>query len=166
MTERWQYDVVTRIGKVEIRKFHSSVFADVIVHTPFSMAGSVGFGPLVTYISQNQIEMTAPVLQEQVGEQSWTVSFVMPEGAILSELPLPKNSTVTLRQQPEHFAAALAFSGFTSWKKVQAMERELRGILESKGIATSGPIRIARFDPPWKPSFLRHNEVVIPINYI
>jgi len=24
-------------------------------------------------------------------------------------------------------------------------------------------MRIARFDPPWKPGFMRHNEVIIPI---
>ena len=119
MTERWRYDEVKKIEGVEIRKFHASVFADVTVHSPFNMAGSLGFRPLVTYISQNQIEMTAPVLQEKVGDQSWTVSFVMPEGAQLSDLPLPKNSDVKLRQVPEHFAAALSFSGASSWKTIE-----------------------------------------------
>jgi len=165
MTERWRYDVVKRINNVEIRKFHSSVFADVTVDSPFSVAGSLGFRPLVTYISQNQIEMTAPVLQEKVGEQAWTVSFVMPEGAQLSALPVPKNSEVALREVPEHFAAALSFSGMSAWKTIEAKEQELRKTLEGAGIAISGPIRIARFDPPWKPGFLRHNEVVIPIKY-
>lgn len=165
MTERWRYDEVKKIEGVEIRKFHASVFADVTVHSPFNMAGSLGFRPLVTYISQNQIEMTAPVLQEKVGDQSWTVSFVMPEGAQLSDLPLPKNSDVKLRQVPEHFAAALSFSGASSWKTVEQKERELRKILDHAGISISGPIRIARFDPPWKPGFLRHNEVVVPIYY-
>jgi hypothetical protein len=165
MTERWRYDVVKRISNVEIRKFHRCIFADVTVNSPFSMAGSLGFRPLVTYISQNQIEMTAPVLQEKVGEQSWTVSFVMPEGAELSALPLPKNSEVMLREVPEHFAAALSFSGLSSWKTVEDKERKLRETLAGAGIAIAGPIRIARFDPPWKPSFLRHNEVVIPVKY-
>ena len=138
MTERWRYDEVKKIEGVEIRKFHASVFADVTVHSPFNMAGSLGFRPLVTYISQNQIEMTAPVLQEKVGDQSWTVSFVMPEGAQLSDLPLPKNSDVKLRQVPEHFAAALSFSGASSWKTIEQKERELRKILGHAGISISG----------------------------
>ena len=165
MTERWKFDVIKHIGKVEIRKFHTCVFADVTVHSPFSMAGSLGFRPLVSYISQNQIEMTAPVLQEKAGEQSWVVSFVMPEGAELSRLPLPKNSDVILRKVPEHFSAALSFGGFTSWKTIEQKEGELRKVLQSEGITTAGPTRIARFDPPWKPGFLRHNEIVIPIHY-
>lgn len=165
MTERWKFDVIKHIGKVEIRKFHASVFADVRVNSPFNMAGSLGFRPLVTYISQNQIEMTAPVLQEKVGEQSWMISFVMPEGAELSQLPIPKNSEVILRHVPDHFAAALSFGGFTSWKNVKEKEGELRKVLQREGITTAGPTRIARFDPPWKPGFLRHNEIVIPIQF-
>ena len=128
MTERWRYDEVKKIEGVEIRKFHASVFADVTVHSPFNMAGSLGFRPLVTYISQNQIEMTAPVLQEKVGDQSWTVSFVMPEGAQLSDLPLPKNSDVKLRQVPEHFAAALSFSGASSWKTIEQKDLAAVGV--------------------------------------
>lgn len=162
MTERWRYDVVKKIGNIEIRKFHPSVFADVTVHSPFNIAGNLGFRPLVTYISQNQIEMTAPVLQEQVGEHSWVVSFVMPEGTQISDLPLPKNSEVKLRHVPEHLAASLSFGGFSSWKTIATKEKELRESLDRAGIAAVGSIRIARFDPPWKPGFLRHNEVVIP----
>jgi hypothetical protein len=32
-------------------------------------------------------------------------------------------------------------------------------------IQSTGKVRIARFDPPWKPGFIRHNELVVPINY-
>jgi hypothetical protein len=163
MTERWKYDVIKKFNNFEIRKFHSSVFADVTVHSPYSTAGSIGFRPLVTYISQNQIEMTAPVLQERINEESWVISFVMPEGKSLSSLPLAKNSTVVLREEPEHFAAAISFKGFSSWNTVKEKEAELREFLTQAKIKSTGPSRIARFDPPWMPGFLRHNEVVIPI---
>ncbi|MGA1117388.1 MAG: heme-binding protein, partial [Candidatus Nanopelagicaceae bacterium] len=80
MTERQKFDLIKKIPntKVEIRRYHSCVMADMIVQAPFEQAGSLGFRPLVTYISQNNIAMTAPVLQELSDSRSWIVSFVMP----------------------------------------------------------------------------------------
>lgn len=165
MTEQQKYDVVDRIGAVEIRRYRPCVMADVDVRGELTQAGNVGFGPLVSYISQSNIAMTAPVIQESPADGMWTVSFVMPAGAKLDDLPRPANSRVRLRASEEHVAAALRFSGYTGEGRVSDKERELRQALESAGIATSGPIRIARFDPPWKPGFLRHNEVVIPVEW-
>ena len=137
--------------------------ADVIVNSDYGNAANLGFRPLVTYISQNNIAMTAPVLQEENHKGSWTVSFVMPADAKLVNLPLPKSSSVTLRTIPEHTAAALSFRGFTSEATITKREAELREALKLSEIKASGPMRIARFDPPWKPAFARHNEVVIPV---
>jgi hypothetical protein len=107
--------------------------------------------------------MTAPVLQEQLHTNSWVVSFVMPDGMKLDDLPLPKNQNVTLRKVNEHTAAALGFSGMTTEAKLHQKEAELRTGLANAQLSPTGPLRIARFDPPWKPGFLRHNEVIIPI---
>ena len=137
--------------------------ADVIVDASYSNAGSIGFRPLVSYISENSIAMTAPVLQEQLHTESWVVSFVMPDGMELRDLPIPKNQRVTLRTIHQHTAAALGFSGMTSEAKIHEKEAELRSALNKANLKPTGPMRIARFDPPWKPGFLRHNEVIIPI---
>jgi len=164
MTEQQKYDVVDRIGRVEVRRYHPCVMADVDVNADYSTAGSIGFGPLVRYISQNNIAMTAPVVQEPSARGSWIVSFVMPDGMSLDSMPRPAGSSVSLRESPEFLAAALRFSGYTSTDRVTEKETELRAVLAEKGIAVNGTLRIARFDPPWKPGFLRHNEVVLPIS--
>lgn len=163
MTERQKFDLVKRIGDLEIRRYHPCVMADVIVDASYMNAASLGFRPLVTYISENQIAMTAPVLQEQLHTDSWVVSFVMPEGMELRDLPLPKNQRVTLRPIHEHLAAALGFSGMAPESKIHEKEGELRSAMAAAELKPAGPVRIARFDPPWKPGFLRHNEVIIPI---
>ena len=168
MTERQKFDLLKEVkasNKVqfEIRRYHSCVMADVIVNSDYGNAANLGFRPLVTYISQNNIAMTAPVLQEEKSAGSWTVSFVMPADAKIEDLPLPKNSSVTLRTIPEHTAAALSFRGFTTDQNIKKREAELREALDCEAISVTGPMRIARFDPPWKPAFARHNEVVIPI---
>ena len=160
MTERQKFDLVKKIGPVEIRRYHPCVMADVVVNSEYKNAGNIGFRPLVTYISQNKIAMTAPVVQEQNQAGSWVVSFVMPAHMQLSDLPLPKNSQVALREIHPHTAAVLSFSGMTSWHRVKEKESELRAVLEKEKIEPAGPMQIARFDPPWKPGFMRYNEIV------
>jgi hypothetical protein len=163
VTEQQEFTVIDRIGSVEIRRYAPCVVADVDVRADFERAGNIGFGPLVSFISRNNIAMTAPVVIEPSPTDSWIVSFVMPAGATVRDLPIPQDSRVALREVSEHVAAALRFSGFTSETRVAAKERELRAALAEANVTVEGPLRIARFDPPWKPGFLRHNEVVLPV---
>jgi hypothetical protein len=165
MTERQKFDFVKKIPrtKVEIRRYHPCVIADVLVEAEYSQAASLGFRPLVTYISQNNIAMTAPVLQESTDSRSWIISFVMPEGMTVADLPNPGSSKVTLRTLAEQLAAALLFTGMTTASKIQEKESELRLALANESLTPIGTLRIARFDPPWKPGFLRYNEVILDI---
>ena len=166
MTERQKFDFVKKIprSKVEIRRYHPCVMADVLVEAPYSQAASLGFRPLVTYISQNNIAMTAPVLQESTDSRSWIISFVMPEAMTVADLPNPQSSKVTLRTLAEQLAAVLPFTGITTTSKIQEKESELRLALTNESLTPIGTLRIARFDPPWKPGFLRYNEVILDIN--
>lgn len=163
MTEQQKYAVVRTHGNVEIRRYAPCVMADIIVKGDYRRATYEGFGPLVTYISRNDIAMTAPVVQEETGNESWRVSFVMPEGMHLSTLPRPANQQVTLRDVPEHFAAALRFSGLATRRDVARKEAALLNVLSLEGIKPTSAVRVARFDPPWTPSFMRHNEVVVDV---
>ena len=165
MAERQKFDLVKKIPrtKVEIRRYHPCVIADVIVEAPYSQAASLGFRPLVTYISQNKIAMTAPVLQESTDSRSWIISFVMPAEMTVRDLPNPQNSKVRLRTVPEQLSAVLAFTGLAPSSKIQEKELELRAALAKESLTPIGALRIARFDPPWKPGFLRYNEVILDL---
>jgi hypothetical protein len=107
--------------------------------------------------------MTAPVLQEMSDSRSWIVSFVMPAEMTIKDLPTPRNSKVALRTIPVQLSAALPFSGMTSTSKIQVKEAELREALAKEGSTPVGALRIARFDPPWKPGFMRYNEVILDL---
>ena len=170
MTERQRYELLKEIKapngtRFEIRRYLPCAMADVTVSGDSGSAANLGFRPLVTYISQNQIAMTAPVLQEQVTNGSWTVSFVMPADMSADDLPLPADTKVRIRQVSEQIAAALSFRGYTSNEVISKREKELRAALTETKIAMTGAMRVARFDPPWKPGFARHNEVIIPVDY-
>jgi len=170
MTEKQPYVVLKRHAAFELRRYPEHVVADVTVDGSFEAAGMSGFRPLVGYISRGGVAMTAPVLQEAVdavddaaAASTYRVSFVMPAGSSLESLPVPEGTQVTLRQVPEHKAAAIRFSGRWTRGAFRRQASTLVAAVTDAGLAPAGPLRWARFDPPWTPWFLRRNEVVLPV---
>jgi hypothetical protein len=185
MSEDQAYDVVTRYPAFELRRYPEHLVAEVEVGGSFEGAGSAAFGPLAGYIggrnqSRRKVAMTAPVVQEQArseritmtapvvqeaGEQPerYVVSFVMPAEYTVETLPVPQDPRVRVRVVPGHLGAALRFSG--RWSRA-SYEDHAAGLLQAvaaAGLQVRGPLRFARFDPPWTPWFLRRNEVVVPV---
>jgi hypothetical protein len=113
--------------------------------------------------------MTAPVLQIPVKSNLWKISFIMPSGSDIASLPISKNSDVEIKQIPQGFYACLKFSGNFSELKIEKNLKLLRSSLTRESIKEIGNEnnwRSARFDPPFKPSFLKRNEIQIPVNWI
>ena len=168
MTEQQKYKVVKKFTDFEIRDYEPCLIAEVSVDGSMNQAGSYGFRPLFNYISQNNISMTAPVIQIPVKNDQWKISFVMPSGSDISSLPISKNSDVEIKQIPQGFYACLKFSGNYSETKLEKNLNLLRRALVSESIKEIGNEnnwRSARFDPPFKPSFLKRNEIQIPVNW-
>lgn len=162
MTEQQEYRVLDVVDGVELREYAPCVVADIVVEGSMEQAGTVAFGPLVSYISREQIAMTAPVLQQATGER-WTVSFVLPAGRTLEEYPVPGDARVTLRALPSETAAAIRWSGRWTERNVAQHTERLVRTAAAQGWQPDGDPRWARFDPPWKPPFARRNEVVLPV---
>ena len=162
MTERQKYEVIQISDGIEIRRYLPYVSADVVINEDYDKAASMGFRPLANYIFSNNISMTAPVIVEEKSPESWQVSFVMPHGSKLSDMPTPANN-VKLRGEQEEICAAIKFNGNTSKNRIKKYEEKLLSYLKVQNIQKSGQLRIARFDPPWKPGIIRHNELIQPI---
>lgn len=171
MTEQQPFDVIAQHPGFELRRYPPHVVADVEVAGSFESAGNTAFRPLVGYISKGGVAMTAPVLQQAVDEiedataaDVYRVSFVMPSGMGVESLPVPADSRVVIRDVDEHIAAASRFSGRWSAGSFRRHAADLRRAVIAAGWQPDGPVRWARFDPPWTPWFLRHNEVVLPVS--
>jgi DNA gyrase inhibitor GyrI len=132
------------------------------------MAGEDGdgsFGRLFRFISgrnekKQKIAMTTPVYMSGSDEKR-TMAFVMPSEMSKDEVPLPSDSTVTLREMQSGRFAVLRFSGERSSTKEAEMLNRLKTWMDAKGlVAVASPI-YGYFDPPWTPSFLRRNEVML-----
>lgn len=184
MTEQQEYRVLTALGDVELRDYAPCVVADVVASGSAEQAGSAAFRPLFQYISganrgaeplamtapviqqptSERLAMTAPVIQEATDTGEWTVSFVLPAGRDPSDYPVPTDPRVSLRAVPAQTAAAIRWSGRWTAANVERRSQELRRVIAEAGWQEAGEPRWARFDPPWKPPFLRRNEIVIPVD--
>ncbi|UKA76377.1 SOUL family heme-binding protein [Arthrobacter sp. FW306-07-I] len=116
-------------------------------------------------LGPQKLAMTAPVLQSgplpgsgQPAE--FTVAFVLPAGVTAETAPAPTDPKVRVRGVPGSLAAVVGFSGGGSDSAFEKRNKGLQAALTLAGLTPVGPPRFARFDPPFKPWFLRHNEVV------
>jgi hypothetical protein len=109
-------------------------------------------------ITSEKIPMTAPVVS---GEH--TMSFVMPAGKTLQEMPEPMDTRVELSTLPPGEIAVIRFRGYARRHDVEAVKTRLLDGLKRAGIATRGRPFLMRYNAPWTPGFLRRNEVGIEV---
>lgn len=181
------YTVSAREGAIERRDYPALIVAEVTVTGSRAEAANTAFRPLADYIFGNnlrrdRIAMTAPVTQTPVEAEgariamtspvtqtpaaeadSWVVRFIMPTEWTMDTLPAPRNPAVRLIEAPAHSVVAIRFSGTASPREIDRREGELRGWMQAQGLAPAGPPTYAFYDPPWTPSFLRRNEVLVPV---
>jgi hypothetical protein len=117
--------------------------------------------------ASQKVPMTAPVVQRGpvdvdasgADDGMHLVAFVLPAGMTEESAPVPTEPSVRIRTVPGSTAAVLSFSGRSTAAAFAKRERELRAAVAAAGLTPVGPPRFARFDPPFKPPFLRRNEV-------
>lgn len=111
--------------------------------------------------------MTAPVIAAQNensdNKDQWSVSFVMPAGSKLEQMPQPTDPQVRLREIDNEKCVAISFRGRATEELANKKINQLRASALKQNIALSNETRICRFDPPFKPGLLHYNEIVIPV---
>jgi hypothetical protein len=110
-----------------------------------------------------KISMTAPVSQKTGDNGKFTISFVVPSKYTLETVPQPKDPRVGIRKIPAKTMAAIKYSGNWSEKKYRAKENLLIEELRGKNIIILNNPVFARYNPPFWPTFLRRNEILIEI---
>ncbi|MDQ3264027.1 MAG: heme-binding protein [Myxococcota bacterium] len=183
-TETPKYEVLERYGDFEVRQYPSSVVAETEVQGEQTAVGNEAFSRLGGYIFGNnrgtkkiamtapvtqapadgtKIAMTAPVTQSSAGPHSWRVQFIMPSEYTLESLPAPKDDRVHLRQLPPNRFAALRYSGTWSRRNYEEHLTRLSAAMKREGLEPKGEPVWARYDPPFKPWFLRTNEILVEV---
>ena len=175
------YKVIQSKGKIEIREFDPMVIAEVQVVGRRKDAISSGFKLLADYIFGNNISqenidttatiqqpasekiaMTAPV-QQQLANDSWLVSFVMPSEYNLEDLPKPKNVEVKLKNVPVKRFVTIQFSGTSSDATLAKHKKLLVEFIKTNSISVTGTSKYAFYNPPWTLPVMRRNEVMFEV---
>ncbi len=175
--EEPHYVVIAQWDDVEIREYAPHVQATTRLSGQFSKVGSAAFSDLGGYIFGNnktreKIAMTAPVSQHTATDGDHVVAFAMPATHTLGTLPLPLESRVNLVEIPGRTVAALRYRGGWSEAAYRKQERRLLAIVTQRSRSgdrwwePAGPPIWARYNGPWTPSFLRRNEVHLPLREV
>jgi SOUL heme-binding protein len=165
--EKLEYTIEAHVGEVEIRNYASHLLATMSVNEDFESAGNSGFRPLFRFITgqnanEEDISMTAPVLQAP-DRQGWQVSFVMPRQYDSGSLPAPTDTRIRIVAVPGERLAAIQYSGNWSKARFEAFETRLVETISKSEWEICGNARWARYDPPFMPTFMRRNEVLLPV---
>ena len=158
------YTVVRADGKFEVRDYP----ALTVVETPMVQRGNGDDGSfmrLFRFISGNnaakeKISMTTPVLMSASGSNT-TMAFVLPARLATGDVPQPTDAAVRLQKIEAGRFAVYRFSGGRHAKNEALALERLQGWMKTNGLAASSPPVYGYFDPPWTPTFLRRNEVML-----
>lgn len=176
------YTVVESEPPFEIRDYRSYVVAETFVEGAFGGVGNEGFQRLFRYISGDnrgaekismtapveqeavpaKIAMTAPVEQQRAGGR-WRIAFVLPAPYTLATAPRPTDDRVALAEVPPRRMAVVRYRGGWSEARYDEELAALRRFVAERALTAVGEPVFARYDPPFMPSFLRRNEIQIPV---
>ncbi len=172
VNEEPAYQVIEKHGDVEIRHYEAQVMASVtVVNEDFDAFREHAFKRLAYYIfggnfEKEKMAMTAPVLQEKSGRHAWTMSFILPKGLDLSNLPQPLDEGVRVEARPAQHVAVLRYGGNNSLAKMKEHESLLEGWLQGQSAwIAMGDIYCAQDEAPFVLPIAKRNEVQIHVRH-
>jgi DNA gyrase inhibitor GyrI len=158
------YKVVRSDGKFEVRDYPVLTVVEAPMQ-PDAKGADSSFMRLFHFITgQNvatqKISMTTPVFMSGT-DSNKTMSFVMPAKMKVSDVPKPTDGSVVVRDlEPGRFAV-LRFSGSRNADHESESLAQLKSWMQAQNMKVVSEPIYGYFDPPWTPSFLRRNEVMI-----
>ncbi len=158
--EEPQYEILTRKGDIEFRRYEPYIVAEVSVsgdNSAFRILAGYIFGDNA---EQEKMQMTAPVTRRANDH-----AFVMESKYSMDSLPAPNDERIRLRERPARIVAVREFSGRWSERNFAKNQQALLDGLAALGIETAGEPEVARYNSPFTPWFLRRNEIIVPVNW-
>jgi DNA gyrase inhibitor GyrI len=155
------YKVVRSEGKFELRDYP----ALMVVETPMSSGADTSFNRLFKFITganekQQKIAMTTPVFMSG-SESTTTMAFVLPAKLKPGEVPQPKDASVQVRELPAGRFAVHRFKGGRNAENEAKTLQRLKDWMSAENLEVLSAPVYGYFDPPWTPTFLRRNEVML-----
>jgi hypothetical protein len=91
------------------------------------------------------------------------MAFVLPSRFNMDSAPRPTDPSVSLVENQSRKVAVIRFRGRAGQNQVKAKTKELLSVLKSSNKKNLGEPFLMRYNPPFIPGFLRHNEIGVEI---
>jgi hypothetical protein len=166
-TENQKYKIVKTYDGFEVRDYPPVLYASVTKKGKMMETGSDGFRDLAGFIFGGNVEskkiaMTAPVAFEPGADNHTTMSFTMPEGFTLGNVPKPNSPDIKLHLSDSIRLAVIRFGGYASNEKNEEKAEILRKLLTKEGLKWKEPFRFFAYNAPYD-FFNRRNEVAFQL---
>lgn len=165
--ETYPYIVQEKYPDFEIRHYEATLFTSVKLETKgYKTSSRKGFSILAGYIfgknnRNEKIAMTSPVSMSL--EDSTTMMFMVPKSFSKNTLPIPNQSEIKLKEEPEKQVAVISFSGWANDKKINRYKQRLISILKKQNISHSSKFYFFGYNAPYE-VFNRKNEIAVELN--
>jgi len=162
--EKPKYQIIIQDGSFEIRQYEPLLRT---VSRETDLRGGSGFNAIFNYISgynqsNTKISMTSPVINT-IEDKDQTIAFVMPSVFTSSSIPKPNDPNLHIESVPERLVATIGFSGNVERRRLDILKDDLNGWLKKQSYISIGSFELARYNPPFIPGFLKHNELMIEV---
>lgn len=165
-TEQHKYSVLKKFEDFEVRKYEAALFSSVNLNADtYDQVSGTGFRVLAGYIfggneTKQKIAMTSPVTMEI--DDSSKMSFMVPSGIELENLPVPNNKKIYFERKDEKIMAAISFGGWADDEKIEKYKLKLIAELEKNNLKHTGKFAYLGYNPPFE-VINRRNEVVVEL---
>lgn len=115
-----------------------------------------------TVNASEKIAMTTPV-KEETEDDFQRISFAMPSKYTMDTLPEPNDKRIHFKEFKNQKTAALRFKGRVKEKLATEKIEELKKWLSKNQIKPKSSFKVAQYNHPAVPGFLRRNEIIVEI---
>lgn len=174
------FELVRKIGDVEIRRYAPSVVAEAQLPGPAERAREVGASAMADYAAgdnehRRKLALMPPLIVTKVADSKdywgresrpggardggYIVQGVVGAGGDPGGLPKPTDARLRLRAVPGAVMAVVRFRGEVSDGIVETQVKKLTSALMDARLGWIGEPLVGTYDRPLTPSFMRRNEV-------
>lgn len=165
MIEQPNFTIIKKQTQFELRHYQAFTIIEAVDRDLKSYQGfRLAFDFIQGENERGQkIAMTAPVVNQLNDKGIQTTAFVMPPKMQHNDVPLPLNQNLRKILVPERICAVYRFSFNPKMDKIRSYENMLRTWIDQEGYKVNGVLQLARYNPPFIPGFLKHNELWIEV---
>lgn len=162
--EYQRYQILFAEEAFEIRDYSKALYASISLLGRYKDKANAGFRALGAYIfgansTREKICMTTPIRIQSNGVAT-KMSFRLPHNYSMETIPSPKNRDVKIGELAHGLCAVISFGGFSSNWIINKKIEELKKLLVSHDIESTGDFEFLSYNAPYK-LIGRRNEILV-----